>query len=96
MAVPNWAWVVIGAWYAGLNAAAFCVYAWDKRAAERGRWRVRERTLLAVVWMGGFVGGAAAMRVVRHKTRRWSFRLAPWGAALLHGACWWLVWRATR
>ncbi|HZW11113.1 MAG TPA: DUF1294 domain-containing protein [Phycisphaerales bacterium] len=91
--MTNWTWLVLGAWYAGLNAFAFGVYAWDKRAAAAGARRVRERTLLGLVWLGGFVGGATAMRLMRHKTRRWLFRLAPPLAGLAHGAGVWMVSR---
>ncbi len=50
--------------------------------------RVRERTLLILVWLGGFVGAWAAMRVAHHKTRKWRFRVSPWAALVLHAAAW--------
>jgi len=90
----RWLWIIAAAWYVGMNLAAAVVFVWDKRAAERGGWRTRERTLLGLVWLGGFVGAWLAMRVARHKTRKWLFRLTPWAAAVLHAAAWAMVLRA--
>lgn len=90
----NWVWLAGAAWYVAVNLAALVVFAWDKRAAVRGARRVRERTLLGLVWLGGFAGGLAAMRWARHKTRRWVFRLTPWTAAAVHATAWVLALRA--
>lgn len=84
----HWPWILAGVWYGGLNLITAVVFAWDKRAAARGARRVRERTLLGLVWLGGFVGGWAAMRAVRHKTRKWMFRAAPWAAGVVHIGVW--------
>lgn len=64
-----WLWLL--AW----SLAAFCVYAWDKRRARRGAWRVPERTLLLLSALGGAAGGCLAMRLCRHKTKKWYFHL---------------------
>ncbi|GAB4149458.1 MAG: hypothetical protein Fur0037_17760 [Planctomycetota bacterium] len=58
----------------GLNAAAFGLYGFDKRAARRGDRRVSERALLAVAFLGGWAGAWTAMGFFRHKTRKRSFR----------------------
>ncbi len=88
--------IVVIAWYGFINAVAWWLFFRDKRAAERGAWRIRERRLLATVWLGGFIGAVAAMRFARHKTRKWLFRLTPWGAGALHMAAWVLVMRESR
>lgn len=92
----GWAWIVIGSWYAALNVAASCLFAWDKRAARRAGRRVPERTLLATVWLGGWAGAGAAMWLARHKTRRWAFRLSVAGAAAGHLVLCGLAWAAGR
>lgn len=93
--MPNpthpWLWLLAPAWYGGWSLVAFAAFAWDKRAATKGAWRVRERTLLWLVWLGGFIGAWAAMRLVRHKTRKWRFRASPWAAAAIHAAAWTLI-----
>lgn len=90
----SWVSLAVAGWYGGLTVAAFALFALDKRAATRGARRVRERTLLALVWLGGFAGAWAAMRVAHHKTRKWRFRVAPWAALVLHAAAW--IARITR
>jgi uncharacterized membrane protein YsdA (DUF1294 family) len=67
-------------WEAVMSAAAFLLFAWDKRSALRGRRRVRERTLLRLCLLGGAPGGLAAMHLCRHKTRKAPF---PWAVPLL-------------
>ncbi|MCC7388205.1 MAG: DUF1294 domain-containing protein [Phycisphaerales bacterium] len=86
--MPHPLWILAPGAYAGLSLVAFGAFAWDKRAATRGARRVRERTLLLLVWLGGFAGAWAAMRVAHHKTRKWRFRVAPWAALVLHAAAW--------
>ena len=58
-----------------MNAASFSLMGMDKRRARRGQWRIPERTLfLAAVCFGG-LGGVLGMKVFRHKTKHWSFRI---------------------
>jgi len=61
----------------------FLIWGWDKNAAINGRWRVPERTLLVMVFLGGAAGGALGMFTFRHKTRKPQFRLALWAAGIL-------------
>lgn len=62
-------------WLAVINPIAAVVTAADKRAAIRHRWRVPERTLLALALVGGAAGEWLAMLVCRHKTRKAKFYL---------------------
>ena len=45
----------------------------DKRAARRGKWRVKERTLLIVSVIGGSVAMLVTMHCARHKTQHAKF-----------------------
>lgn len=60
----------------------------DKRRAHRGQWRISERTLHTIELCGGWLGSLAARRVLRHKTRKPSYRLVAGGITLLHVAIW--------
>lgn len=71
-----------------INAAAFLLFAYDKRRAIKHQWRVPERTLLLSCLLGGAIGGYAAMILFRHKVRKWTFKLGVPLLILLHAALW--------
>ena len=73
-----WQWLLGG--MALMSLLAFCLMGLDKRRAQRGAWRVRERTLFLAALLGGAPGGMLGMYAFRHKTRRRVFR---WGLPLL-------------
>jgi uncharacterized membrane protein YsdA (DUF1294 family) len=60
---------------AAINALTFALFWLDKRRARRGRRRLPESTLLWAVFATGLAGGWAAMTLLRHKTRKTSFKL---------------------
>jgi uncharacterized membrane protein YsdA (DUF1294 family) len=68
-------WVLAG-YLVGVNVVTFAMYAWDKRAAVRGRRRIPERSLLAIALIGGSPAALVARRVLRHKTSKLSFRVS--------------------
>lgn len=70
-------WAVL-ALYLGLSLATFQVYSLDKAAAEQGRWRTSEGTLLLWGLLGGWPGALIAQRVRRHKSRKQPFQLFFW------------------
>lgn len=51
-----------------VNLLGACVTAADKRAAKRGKWRVRESTLFFLSVIGGCPGVYLTMRLIGHKT----------------------------
>lgn len=78
-----------------LQAAAFCLFWFDKSQARNGDWRIRERTLLLAALFGG-IGAWFAQHLLRHKTRKEPFRTLLGAAALIHlltvaAAFWWLL-----
>lgn len=84
--------------YAAMSLITFVVYALDKRAAVRGRWRVAESSLHLLALLGGVPGALIAQQVLRHKRRKWSFMAVTAAIALLHAAAWglWLLWSVSR
>lgn len=58
-----------------VNLFTFALMGWDKRCAQKGRWRVPEKTLFLAAGCFGALGGVLGMRVYRHKTKHWYFRI---------------------
>jgi uncharacterized membrane protein YsdA (DUF1294 family) len=77
---------VLLAWLLVINVATAAAYAYDKAAARRGARRIRERTLLLLNVLGGFIGAWIVFLLARHKTQHRSFWLVQSLATLL-----WLV-----
>jgi uncharacterized membrane protein YsdA (DUF1294 family) len=81
--------------YTLMSAVAFIMYAADKRRAQRGTWRVRERTLHLLELLGGWPGAIVAQKAFRHKTRKLSYRLVFGTIVLVHLGAWgWFLWRS--
>ena len=58
-----------------INIASFAVFGIDKRRAELGKWRIKERTMILMAVIGGSVGAIGGMHTFHHKTRKWYFRI---------------------
>jgi uncharacterized membrane protein YsdA (DUF1294 family) len=56
-----------------LNFIAFAAFGLDKAAAEAGRRRIAEATLLGWALVGGTPGAYAGRALFRHKTRKQPF-----------------------
>jgi uncharacterized membrane protein YsdA (DUF1294 family) len=56
------------------NLITFFAFAWDKRCARTGKWRISERRLLFMALVGGSAGAVTGQLCLRHKTRKEPFR----------------------
>jgi uncharacterized membrane protein YsdA (DUF1294 family)/cold shock CspA family protein len=76
-----------------LSFVTFFAYWRDKSAAQRGAWRTPEQTLHLFGLLGGWPGAWFAHRLLRHKSRKPSFRAIYWGTVTAHCAALlaWLV-----
>ncbi|MCK7598934.1 DUF1294 domain-containing protein [Microbulbifer sp. CAU 1566] len=61
-----------------LNLLTYGLYAWDKSAARRGAWRIKENTLHTLALAGGWPAALIARHRLRHKTRKQPFRSLFW------------------
>lgn len=53
-----------------INAIAFLAMFIDKKKAEKGKWRIKESTLLILALIGGSIGASFGMYVFHHKTQK--------------------------
>lgn len=83
--------------YPAMSAVTFALYADDKSRAKRGEWRISENTLHLCELAGGWLGGFAAQRVLRHKSQKQSYQTEFWIIVAGHYLAWlfWL-WFAIR
>lgn len=69
-----------------MNALGFASMLADKRRAQKKRWRIPERTLLAIAFLGGSLGGLLGMCIFRHKTKHPRFTTEVPMMLVIHGA----------
>ena len=68
-------WQILVIIFGVLSVITFFMYGVDKFKAQRGKWRISEKTLLISSFIGGAVGGFLAMQLFRHKTKHWYFNV---------------------
>ena len=58
-----------------INIIGFLIMLIDKRKAQKGKWRIPEKTIFIVTALGGGIGTIAGMYVFHHKTRKLQFTI---------------------
>jgi uncharacterized membrane protein YsdA (DUF1294 family) len=77
-------------WIASWSTITFLLFGFDKWMAIARQRRIPEKTLFALIIVGGVLGGWLGMIVFRHKKNKDMFFLVLLLATLLHG---YLVYR---
>lgn len=72
--------------YCVASLLTYIVYAIDKNAARKGAWRIPEAQLHLLALIGGWPGAMMAQQIVRHKSKKPSFRFVFWITVVLNGA----------
>ncbi|MDF2510173.1 MAG: putative rane protein [Herbinix sp.] len=67
-----------------MTLLGFAVMGIDKRKAKQRAWRIPEKTLFAIAFLGGGIGSLLGMYVFHHKTKHKKFVLWLPVAALLY------------
>lgn len=81
-------------YYILINLLAFLMYGVDKKKAIDQKWRIPEKTLIGVAFLGGGIGAVAGMSFFHHKTRKPKFLVLVPIAIFLHvGLCCYLYIR---
>lgn len=77
-----------------MSVLTFAVYAHDKNAAQRHRWRIKESTLHSLSLLGGWLGALLAQKFLRHKSSKISFLRVYWLTVVVNvAATAWLIYR---
>ncbi len=79
----------IPGFYLIISLITFAAYALDKSAAQNGKWRTSEQTLLGLGLVGGWPGALVAQSCFRHKTRKRSFQILFWITVTVHCTAFW-------
>ena len=61
--------------YAIMTVVTFALYGADKSKAQKGKWRIPEKTLLLFAACFGGLGAFLGMKIFRHKTKHTSFKI---------------------
>ena len=77
--------IVLGA-YLFISTVTYLAYAIDKSSAQAGHWRISENALQLLALAGGWPGALVAQQILRHKSKKGSFRIVLWIAVLLNCA----------
>lgn len=93
--MPNSIPAYIATYLAAVSLVAIVLTVYDKRAATRGSWRIKERTLVLISVIGGSVTMLIAMRMIQHKTKQPKFMVGIPVIIILQIAIgvfgWWLM-----
>ena len=71
-------------YYVSINILTFVLMGLDKMRARAHLWRIPERVLLGLTWLGGPLGTVAGMQMFRHKTRKPLFWISAVISIVLH------------
>jgi uncharacterized membrane protein YsdA (DUF1294 family)/cold shock CspA family protein len=78
-------WELAGLYFT-TSIISFFMYWSDKSAARKGRWRIRERSLLLWGLIGGWPGALIAQQLFRHKSSKTGFQISFWGSVAVNCA----------
>ncbi|WP_025724880.1 DUF1294 domain-containing protein [Acholeplasma granularum] len=61
-----------------ISLITYVIYLYDKDAAKKNKWRIKEKDLLLLSVFLGSIGGLMGLYIARHKTKHWYFVLVNW------------------
>ena len=67
-----------------MSLVTFYVYKKDKKYAVKGKWRIKESTLLLFTLLFGSIGATNALWKLRHKNKHWYFVVVTILSLIIH------------
>lgn len=58
----------------GINLITFVFFGIDKLKASQKQWRIPEKTLFSLAFIGGIIGALLGMKYFKHKTKKEEFK----------------------
>ena len=89
-------WRTIVVYLLIINALGLTAMLVDKLKAERGSWRIPEKTLFMITILGGGVGTIIGMYLFRHKTKKLYFTIGFPVILLSEVFVAWYIWSLVR
>lgn len=83
---------IVWIYLAVVNVIGFSFMLMDKQRSKAGARRIPEAVLFRMTAIGGGVGTITAMFAVRHKTKKWYFRLFFPLITVVNGVCIYIVY----
>jgi uncharacterized membrane protein YsdA (DUF1294 family)/cold shock CspA family protein len=74
--------------YSLMSFIAFFMYAYDKNKAKADDWRIAEKTLHIIEFLGGWPGALLAQRELHHKNKKESYQITFWFIVAIHLTGW--------
>ncbi|MBE6452714.1 MAG: DUF1294 domain-containing protein [Alphaproteobacteria bacterium] len=74
-----------------INISTFIAYGVDKRAAKQGQWRISERDLHMLEFLGGWIGAFFGQKCFHHKTSKKSYQATYKFMIVLEFAAIWYI-----
>ncbi len=75
---------VIAIYMAVMSIVAFAAYGIDKVKAKKNLWRIPEKVLILLAFIGGSLGALIGMYVFHHKTKKLKFTVLVPLALIIH------------
>lgn len=58
-----------------INIISFLFYGIDKYNSIKGKWRIKENTLISLSFLGGVIGSITGIYLFHHKTKKLKFKI---------------------
>ncbi|MFB0972200.1 MAG: DUF1294 domain-containing protein [Neofamilia sp.] len=71
-------------YFLGINLITFLLFAYDKRAAKKRTWRIKEIYLSGSAFLGGSFGAYLGMHIFKHKTKKPKFTILILAFIIIH------------
>lgn len=76
-----------------INLISIIVTISDKSRSKKNKWRIKEKTLFTLAFLGGSISMYITMRIIRHKTKHLSFMLGIPAIIVLQFILVCFIWR---